>query len=399
MNKLLYLPLFLLLPWGVCRADDAAKDSPTFRTRRVERGSVVQAVRATGSLEPEEVVDVGAQVDGRVYRLGADPDDAGKTVDFGTKVEVGTVLAQLDDSIYKVRVEKAKADVEAAKAKVQLDKAELAYAEAERDRGRKLLATGAITREEADAQAKKCDVVKARVQVAEAGVAAAEASLKEATIQLDYTTIRSPIAGVVIDRRVNVGQAVTASLSAPSLFLIAKDFKRMQVWASVPEADIAQVSRGRAATFTVTAYPGTVFKGKVSQVRLNATKVEDRVTYTAVVDVDNAGGKLLPYLTADVRFVVAERKDVLLVPSTALKWRPRAEQVAPDYRKEFEKVAGRGEENGDRQTGTVWVEEKGELRPVKLRLGISDGRVTEVVEGELKEGTPVVIGTSSGAGK
>ncbi|HEX5269427.1 MAG TPA: efflux RND transporter periplasmic adaptor subunit, partial [Gemmataceae bacterium] len=308
-----------------------------------------------------------------------------------TKVEAGTVLAQLDDSVNRARVDRAKAEADAAKAKVQLEKAELAYAEAEHDRGRKLLATGGITREEADSLTRKCDVAKARVLVAEAGAAAADAALKEATIKLGYATIRSPIAGVIIDRRVNVGQAVNPGLSEPALFLIARDLKRLKVWVSVNEADVGLVRKGQRATFTTEAHPGAGFAGKVSQVRLNATLTQNVVTYTVVVDAENPDEKLIPYLTADVKIVAAEGKGVLLVPEAALRWRPRADQVAADYRKEFE-AAPRPDDGEDRLTATVWVEDKGDVRPVKLRLGVSDGNVTEVVKGDLKEGTSVVTG-------
>jgi HlyD family secretion protein len=382
MTRLICLPLLLaLLPGGVGRADDRAGP---FRTQPVKRGRVAQTVRATGTLEPEEVIDVGAQVAGQVERLGADPHDPKKAVDFNTRVEAGTVLARLDPSLYRARVEQARAGLRLAQANLKLEEAQLAAAERERERARKLLPAKAISQEDFDNMASRGDVARARVEVAKAAAEQAQAALKEAEINLGYTTIRSPIAGVVLDRRVNVGQTVVPSLSAPSLFLIARDLKRLQVWASVTEGDVAQVHQGQRATFRVDARPGDVFEGKVTGVRLNATMTQNVVTYTVVVETDNTGGKLLPYLTAEVSFVVRERKDVLLVPNAALRWRPRRDQLAPGAAEPPEKDAP--------ETAAVWLEEGGRVRPVKLRLGVSDGVVTEVVAGDLREGTPVVVG-------
>src|SRR5205823_6028616 len=158
-------------------------------------------------------------------------------------------------------------------------------------------------------------------------------------INLGYCTIRSPVKGVIVDRRVNVGQTVVASLNAPSLFLIAKDLKRMQIWASVNEADIGQIHPGQAVSYTVDAYPGEVFTGQVSHVRLNATMNQNVVTYTVVVTTDNSKGRLLPYLTTNLQFRVSERTNVLMVPNTALHWQPQLDQVAPAAREDFLRAA------------------------------------------------------------
>jgi HlyD family secretion protein len=361
MKKAIWL---LLLSWvfgGLSFAGDGASDKARsrFRTQPVQRGNVVQTVQATGTLEPEEVIDVGAQVAGRVVKLGADSRDPKKTIDFGTQVEAGTVLAQLDPALFQADLRQAKAQLSVARARLKQEKAQAAAAPGD-----------------------KLDLAKARVEEAEANVALAEAALERAQINLDYTTIRSPIAGVIIDRRVNVGQTVVAALNAPSLFLLARDLKQLQVWASVREADIAQIRQGLQATFTVSSLPKEVFAGKVLQVRLNATLNQIAVTYTVVVEVDNAGGKLLPYLTADVRFIVGERKDALLVPNAALKWRPRPDEMPPKYRAVL----------ANSTRGIVWVEDKDSIRPVEVRLGLSDESMTEVVGGDLREGTPVITG-------
>jgi HlyD family secretion protein len=315
-------------------ADEPARDNakPAYRTEAVKRGTVVATVRATGTLEPAKVVDVGAQVDGPIVKLGADPNDPKKTIDYSTQVEEGTVLAQIDPVPYEARVTKARADLERARAELLVGEARLKQAEREWQRAQKLLERKTISQEEHDAIQANFEVAKANVALSKAGVAQAEAALRLAEINLGYTTLKSPIKGVVIDRRVNVGQAVQASFNAPSLFLIAGDLEHMTAWVSVNEADIGQVKKGQTARFTVDAFPGETFTGVVGIIRLNATMTQNVVTYTVEVPFDNPDRKLKPYLTADVQIEVATHKDVLLVPNAALRWRPEPEQVAPDAR-------------------------------------------------------------------
>jgi hypothetical protein len=197
----------------------------------------------------------------------------------------------------------------------------------------------------------------------------------------------------VIDRRVNVGQTVKADLNAPSLFLIATDLKRMQVWVAVREADIGQIRKGQAAQFRLEAYPKEAFRGGVSQIRLNATMAQNVVTFTVELNCDNTSGKLIPYLTAEVEFEVAKHKNVLLVSNAALRWRPQASQMAPEARDALAKILAANRNKDGNERGIVWVEDNGLVRPVAVRLGISDGHVMELLEGDLAEGKPVVIGT------
>jgi HlyD family secretion protein len=402
MSKDFCLLIVLALATGASLAEDraAGKSEHRFRTEAVRRGSVVQTIQGTGTLQPEEVIDVGAQVAGMIQKLGTDPADPRKTVDFGTHVEAGTILAQIDASLYQGYVQRAKAQVRLAEAGLKRKKAQLALAQRAWNKGRKLLAGGGVAREDVDDLADNYEAAKAEVDEGEAKVALANAALERAETNLRYTTIRSPIAGVIIDRRVNVGQTVVASLTAPSLFLIAKDLKRLQVWASVNEKDIAQIKPGQRVRITVSAHPNDVLAGKVTQVRLNAAMTQNVVTYTVVVETDNPDSKLLPYLTANLSFLVGERKDVLLVPNAALHWRPQVAQVAPAHRKAFlEAVRSERAEPArreDHQSGVVWVEDKGFVQPVKLRLGLSDGTVTEIVEGDLREGVAVVLGVTPG---
>ena len=306
-----------------------------YRTAEVTRGDVVQTISATGTVEPEEVVDVGAQVAGQILSFGKDAD--GKTVDYGSVVEGGTVLAQIDDSLYAAEAAQASAQVAAAEAGVRQAEANLAQMkaklqQAERDwaRAQKLGPSEALAQATYDAYQSAYETARANVAVAEAAILQAKAALAQAEAvqrraqrNLGYCTITSPVKGVVIDRRVNIGQTVVASLNAPSLFLIAKDLTRMQVWVAVNEADIGKIRPGLPVRFTVDAFSGETFRGEVGKVRLNASMTQNVVTYTVEVVTDNSGGRLLPYLTANVQFELERRPNVLRVPGTALRWTPQ----------------------------------------------------------------------------
>lgn len=423
--------------WYWARSDSRQAE---FRTEPVERGDLVVTIGATGTLEPEEVVDVGAQVAGIIKEFGQEPSSA-KLIDYGSAVEPGTVLARIDEAIYveevnlaragvakaqalheqrKSAVVQAGADVQRAEADLGQLRAKLYQAERDWARAQKLKTTNVITDAEYDTfqaahetakaalavgeaavnQARAAlETAKGAVQEAAAEVNSAQALLKKAETNLGYTTITSPIGGVIIDRRVNIGQTVVASLNAPSLFLIAKDLTRMQVWASVNEADIGRIKPGQKVRFTVDSYPGERFTGEVAQIRLNASMTQNVVTYTVVVAADNSQGKLLPYLTANLRFEIERRDNVLLVPSQALRWKPKPEQVQPEFRSLLVEpprrrgaVPSEAESAARRTRGTVWVEEPGGLRPVTIGLGATDGVSTEVASGELPEGAKVVVG-------
>jgi HlyD family secretion protein len=374
----------------------------TFRTTTVERGNLLASVTATGTLEPVEAIDVGAQVAGQIKSFGTDPD--GKPIDFGSIVEPGTILAKLDDSIYLSQVGQARANVLKAEADLGQLRAKLNKAERDWNRIRRLMTSkGVVADAEHDLAQSDLETAKASLQVGEAAVAQAREVLKQAETNLSYTTIRSPVKGVILDRRVNVGQTVVASLNAPSLFLIATDLSKLQIWASVNEADIGQIHPGQQVRFTVDAFPGDNFSGVVSQIRLNAMMTMNVVTYTVVVDTDNSNRKLLPYMTANLQFLIGERRDVLLVPNSALRWRPQRQQVAEDARDDYDrhvrrKSASTSSTARPTEQHLVWVPaEKNLVRPVLVRVGLSDGTTTEITGGDLAEGQAVVIGLSIAA--
>jgi len=391
--------------------------SDGFRTVPVTRGDLQAVISATGTVEPEEVVDVGAQVAGKIVAFGKDKD--GKTVDYGSVVEAGTVLARVDDALYAADLANAKAQLEQNKASVQRAQSDLGQLQAklyqaQRDwmRAQKLGPSDALSQADYDTALSAYEIAKANVKVGQAAlaqaknaVAQAEATLRKARQNLDYCTIISPVKGVIIDRRVNIGQTVVSSLNAPSLFLIAKDLKRLQVWASVNEADIGTIQPGQPVTFTVDAYPGETFEGVVGKIRLNATMTQNVVTYTVEVNTDNSDGKLLPYLTANLKFKVAEREDILMVPNAVLRWTPQPDQIAPKVRQVLRESKRKNPESAQASTGkeykggprqgVVWIPEGQYVKPIKVSLGLTDGSLTEVQNPELKEGMQVVVGEKS----
>lgn len=416
----------------------AADPPPSYRTAMVKRADLYSTISATGTVEPEEVVDVGAQVAGKINSLGRAPTDAKqgpgntapsgstKWIDYGSVVQEGTVLAEIDDSVYRAQVDQAKASVARSQADLLQSQAKLDQAKADMARAATLLPSKAIAQADYDLAVANYKTAKANVSVSEAAIVQAEAMLRLAQTNLDYTVIKSPVKGVIIDRRVNIGQTVVASLNAPSLFLIAKDLKRLQVWASVNEADIGRIHAGQPVRFTVDAYPGETFLGEVMQIRLNATMTQNVVTYTVVVTTDNSSGKLLPYLTSNLKFELDHRDNVLQVPNMALRWQPvsaggrkGATGGAPtgatataDKSPGDAAAAGDGQKPGGRSgrgqgskksaksdpeqptRDRVWVLDSptGKARPVDVQLGLSDGTNTEVTGGDLQEGMEVVTG-------
>jgi HlyD family secretion protein len=388
--------------------NDARAQRVAFRTVAVHRGDVLATINATGTIEPEEVVDVGVQIAGEIQSFGTDLRDPSKPISYGSRVEQGTVLARLDDSLFKARHDQANAGVERAEADVAQAQVKMRQTERELERTKKLQAKspGMVSQQEYDTALANFEAAQASVKVAKSAVAVAHANLEEATVNLSHTTIRSPVKGVILDRRVNIGQTVVASLNAPSLFLIAKDLSRVQIWASVNETDVGSIHNGQAVRFTVSTFPGETFRGRVSQIRLNASMAQNVVTYTVVVEVGNEDGRLLPFLTARLQFEVEERTKVLTVPSAALRWQPKVEYVAPEAREEFaallrKRSAERGErsESSGGSTGTLWVRRGDFVRPVPVQVGLTDGVITEVITDDLNDGTEVVLGTLQQSGE
>jgi HlyD family secretion protein len=395
------------------------EQKPRFLTARADKGDISVTVNATGTIEPEEVIDIGAQVAGMIKEFGRDPQNSSAPIDYGSHVEQGTVLARIDESLYRAAVKQATANLRQAEASVLQAEANLRamnskldQTKRDWDRVQKLEPTKALSGFDVDTARNAFETAAAVVPAGEAALEAARravevnrAALDTAEINLNYCTIVSPVKGVIVDRRVNIGQTVVASLSAPSLFLLAKDLTRLQIWAAVNEADVGQIRPGQSVSFRVAAYPGERFKGKVLQVRLNATMTQNVVTYTVVVGTDNTDGRLLPYMTATVDFEIARRTAVVRVPNAALRWRPAEAQISPEFRtapppsgRPRDKADGKSATQGagkEAPEGRVWIPDGEYVRPLKVLVGLSDGLVTEIVDGELQEDASLVVGETT----
>ncbi|HUX24022.1 MAG TPA: efflux RND transporter periplasmic adaptor subunit [Burkholderiales bacterium] len=337
-----------------------------YRTVPAKVGDVTQTVSANGTLNPVVLVSVGTQVSGTVMKL---------RVDYNDRVKAGQVLAELDPALLQAQVRQDEANVNSARAMLEL-------AEANEARSRALYQQEFISRQDYDTavQARK----SGRAQLDQVS-----AQLAKDRTNLNNTVIRSPVSGVVVDRTVDVGQTVAASFQTPTLFRIAQDLRNMQIDSSFAEADIGSIKVGQPVVFTVDAFPDRTFSASVKQVRLNATVQQNVVTYDVVVAVSNPEEILMPGMTAYVNVVIAQRKSVLRVPNAALRFRPETAEAAPKRKPQ--------EERGDGSRATVYVLAQSRLVAKSIRTGISDGRYTEVVSGELKDGDPVVVGMALGA--
>jgi HlyD family secretion protein len=420
-------------------------DAPAYRTAAMERGELIVTVVAAGTLKAVVQVDVGSQISGQIRDLYAD---------FNSSVTLGQVIARIDPEIYEARQAQAQAELEVAQAlvplqqaqiergraelesaqaahavtKAQFARAEFALDDARREFERKRpLAASAVVSASAWEQTQnayrsaQAQMTASRAQelsqaavarAAEAAVRTAEAQLEnyraqvkqkkailqQARIDLDHTYIRAPVTGTVVDRKVDRGQTVAASLQAPTLFKIAQDLTRMQVEASVVEADVGRFTVGQAATFTVDAYPGRIFSGEVQQIRKAPQVTQNVVTYAVVISTENSDQLLLPGMTANLRVIVARREGVLKVPNAALRFRPSDlpfEETVLIWRDAGSGVSESGGANPPGMPGRVFVvSPDGLLAPILIRLGATDGRMTEVMDGDLIEHQLVITGAS-----
>jgi HlyD family secretion protein len=342
--------------------------SVQYKTMRVEEGSITATVSATGKVNAVVTVQVGSQVSGTVQKL---------LVDFNSQVKKRQIVAQIDPALFEAQVEQARAKLMNDEANVE--KAKVALVDAKRNLGRMeaLLAKNLIAQSDKDAAQTANDSAAAALKAAGAQVVQDRAALQLARTNLDYTTIRSPVDGIVISRNVDVGQTVAASLQAPVLFTIAQDLTEMQIDTSVDEADIGKVSVGQAAEFTVDAYPDSPFQGTVHDIYNQALVVQNVVTYDAIIRVKNPDFKLKPGMTANVTVRVGRREQVVKLPNAALRYRPAKARASESEPKPA-------------NTAEVWVLKEGKGVPVRVTLGLSDGNFTEVVAGELRPGDQVI---------
>ncbi|HXB22330.1 MAG TPA: efflux RND transporter periplasmic adaptor subunit [Candidatus Solibacter sp.] len=413
------------------------RDSTQYFTEKVGRGDIRDVVEATGTINAVITVQVGSQVSGTIDKLYAD---------FNSKVKKNQVIARIDPSLFEGALLQAKADLEnaranasAAKANLEKSKAAEAQARADYERTKPLASQGVMSAQALDVSKANEDAAKSAISAAEAGVLQANAQVtqKDAAVtvaqtNLDHTVIRAPIDGVVVSRSIDIGQTVAASLQAPTLFTIAQDLTKMQVYTKTDESDVGQIKSGQPVTFKVDAFPNDEFHGRVAQIRMNATTVQNVVTYDTIIEFDNPELKLFPGMTAYVTIPVASAHDVLKVPNAALRYKP---DLKPEELRQLYADAGiappsmRGQGDGEQQktprptatapsdNGAQAQQQRREARgatdiaviwkmlptrklePVQVRTGITDHATTalvQVLKGQINEGDPLITGATKG---
>jgi len=362
---------------GVYYATTRTPPAPSFTTVAVTRGDVIETVDATGTLQAVTTVQVGTQVSGTIKALHAD---------FNTTVRRGQIVAELEPSLFDTQVEQARASLARLEADVNRAQVQLEDALQKRTRARELARADLIAATDLDTADVNARVADAALRAAQAQVLQARASLHQSEVNLAHTIITAPIDGVVISRNVDVGQTVAASMQAPTLFVIARDLREMQVEARIAESDIGRVRTDQAVSFRVDAYPGQVFAGTVSQVRLQPVVEQNVVSYVTVIDVPNPDLRLKPGMTANVTVEIARAVNVLRVPAAALRVRPPGTPSA----------AGHAAGSADHEP-QVWVLEEGQLTRVPVTIGISDGSRIAVSSSALLEGAAVVTSIAGAA--
>jgi HlyD family secretion protein len=402
-----------------------------YRTETIGRGDIEAQVVTAGTLNPLETIDIGAQVSGKVEKLYAD---------FNTPVKQGQIVAELDQEQQKMKIQQNEASYQTRTASLEQAKVALQTSEKGYERAKVLFAKNLLSVEEMDVAEAAFLNAKSALMSSQASLAQAKSTLDQSKIDLGYCIIRAPVDGVVITRKVNIGQTLQSGFNVPVLFQVATDLTKMKVECDVDESDIGKVKEGQKVRFTVEAYPNDSFNGVVAQVRVSPTTVQNVVTYTTIVNVDNPEKKLLPGMTATVSIIVGEAKNVLRISNAALRFTPtlspqEMEKIQTEMRDRFmaQRQAQGGQPGGTPQAGAapagsapaapagqrpegaggqgmrqgggagggqnrpqmprVWAQDKdGKLKMIMVRTGVSDTSFSEIVRSELKEGDVVLIG-------
>ncbi|MCI5634861.1 MAG: efflux RND transporter periplasmic adaptor subunit [Alphaproteobacteria bacterium] len=337
-----------------------------YKTQKIETGDIMESITASGTINPLSTVSVGSQASGRIAEI---------YVDYNSVVKKGQLLALIDQENAKATVQQREAALEIAKAQVAVEENNIKYYKKALNRISKLNASKYSTEKDLEAAERDYDNSVAQLALEQAQVKQAQASLNSAQTELSYTEIKAPVDGIVISKAVEVGQTVAASFETPELFSVAEDLTKMQIEASVVEADISKVKEGQNVRFTVDSYSDDYFYGTVTQVRNEATTTSNVVTYTVVIGIDNTDMKLKPGMTANVEIITAEEKDVILVPNQALRFYIDDSDNAKRYK-------DRG----------VWIMKNGKPERVVVKIGVSDEDNTQILEGNIKLGDEVIIG-------
>lgn len=342
------------------------KNAPKYLVEPIGRNTIVQVVEASGTINPVTTVNIGSQVSGLIKEI---------YVDFNSQVKKGQLLAQIDTSLFEAQLQQSLANIANAKANYQKISAIMENDKKTYNRYKNLYARNFIAKSELDLAESTYFSDIAQLDAAKAQISQAEASYKTASANMRYTKIISPVDGTVVSRNVDVGQTVAASFQTPTLFMVAQDLTKMQIETSVSEADIGKVQVGQDVNYTLDGYQDSVFHGKVTQVRLSPTTVQNVVTYTVIVDVLNEDGKLIPGMTANVSIITSKKENIMTVPNAALKFTPNTDGSGPKYK-----------EQG------IWIMENRRPKRVNIVVGVSDDVNTEISTQELKGNEQVIVG-------
>ena len=351
----------------------AEEQSGSYLTQKLEKGDITEKITASGTINPISTINIGTQVSGTISEI---------YVDYNSKVKKDQLLAQIDPALFEATVGQRRAALNVSKAEVQVAENEVDYAKKNLARIKKLNASRYSADKELDLAENEYNNSVAQLALKKAQVEQAQAALDSAETELRYTKIISPVEGIVVSKEVEVGQTVAASFQTPTLFNVAEDLTKMQIEASVVEADIAKVHNGQTVEFSVDSFPDEVFYGKVTQVRNEAINTSNVVTYEVIIEVDNKDLKLKPGMTANVEIITAEKKDILLAPNKALRF------YITDENGETKRYKDKG----------IWVLEKGVPQRIVIKTGVSDDDYTEVSGEELEEGMKVIIDEAAGTG-
>ena len=366
MRKYLIYGIALLAIFGIgYKMLNRSAGGTVYKTQKIENGDIMESITASGTINPLSTVSVGSQASGRIAEI---------YVDYNSVVKKGQLLALIDQENAKATVQQREAALEIAKAQVDVEENNIKYYKKALNRISKLNASKYSTEKDLEAAERDYDNAVAQLALEQAQVKQAQASLNSAQTELSYTEIKAPVDGIVIFKAVEVGQTVAASFETPELFSVAEDLTKMQIEASVVEADIAKVKEGQKVRFTVDSYADDYFYGTVTQVRNEAITTSNVVTYTVVIGIDNSDMKLKPGMTANVEIITAEEKGVMLVPNQALRFYIDDSDTAKRYK-------DRG----------VWIIKNGHPERVTVKIGVSDDDNTQILESTLKIGDEVIV--------
>lgn len=366
MRKYLIYGIALLAIFGIgYKMLNRSAGGTVYKTQKIENGDIMESITASGTINPLSTVSVGSQASGRIAEI---------YVDYNSVVKKGQLLALIDQENAKATVQQREAALEIAKAQVAVEENNIKYYKKALNRISKLNASKYSTEKDLEAAERDYDNSVAQLALEQAQVKQAQASLNSAQTELSYTEIKAPVDGIVISKSVEVGQTVAASFETPEIFSVAEDLTKMQIEASVVEADIAKVKEGQKVRFTVDSYTDDYFYGTVTQVRNEATTTSNVVTYTVVIGIDNSDMKLKPGMTANVEIITAEEKGVMLVPNQALRFYIDDSDNAKRYK-------DRG----------VWIIKNGHPERVTVKIGVSDDDNTQILESTLKIGDEVIV--------